>query len=91
MAIEIEKILTNRAIGILMALEDGPQGVRELAKKTGGSFTTIVYRLRDLERLGLVKREKSKHFPFKHTITLTEKGRIILVHLKEIMRILSGE
>jgi len=85
---KIRKLLGSRAVEILFALEGGPLCFRELAQRVGGSNTTIVMRLRDLEELALIKREKTARFPFKHSISLTEKGRKLVPLLKRIIRIL---
>ena len=86
----LQKVFRSKAAEILIALEETSLGVRELHKKVGGSLLTIVLRLRDLEDLGVIKREVETSFPFKHTITLTEKGRRLVPLLKEMLKILES-
>jgi DNA-binding HxlR family transcriptional regulator len=61
----------------------------ELKTKIGrGSMTTFATRVLELEKYGLIKFEMEKKYGRKRYIWITEKGKKIAKHLKEIEKLM---
>jgi len=61
---------------ILSALyEHGELSLSELAKAINGNWETVLRRVEEFRAEGLIHSEKSKRFPFRRIIRLTNKGR----------------
>ncbi len=61
----------------------------ELKTKIGqGSMTTLATRVVELERCGLIEFEMEKKYGRKRYIWLTEKGKKVAKHLKEIEKLM---
>jgi MarR family transcriptional regulator, 2-MHQ and catechol-resistance regulon repressor len=91
-----ESGLTTSQFGVLEALWHlGPLCLTELAKKllkTGGNLTLVV---RNLERDGLVKRQRNKDDHRYQVVRLTAKGerliqKIFPLHLARLVKLMDG-
>ena len=76
---EIFSVLCGaRAVEVLFCLRGGCLGVRELCRCAGGSCSTVLRRVGELESIGLVRVVCSRVFPFEKRVCLTGKGRRVL-------------
>ncbi|RLG71758.1 MAG: hypothetical protein DRO23_11505 [Thermoprotei archaeon] len=67
-----------RAVEVLFCLRGGCLSVRELCRCAGGSCSTVLRRVGELESIGLVRVVCSRVFPFEKRVCLTGKGRRVL-------------
>jgi len=89
----VEIIEKPKSVSILLTLLDNPEGVgvRSLIDKVGGSATTTISRLKELEDAGLVSHKFIRtNKTWSKCITLTEKGRKVAELLAQIRGILGG-
>jgi len=80
----IEVLLKPKAIEILEAVGDRSMSIKELLDAVGGSATTIVKRVRELEEMGLVKVDFDLNFPFKKKVSITRKGLSVLKTINKL-------
>jgi len=59
----------------------------KISDGVGGSNDTVMYRLEDLERVGLVYRREEDGWPYKKCAWLTSKGRRVLSKWREMIQI----
>lgn len=71
-----EALKRSKGFEILIALAERPKHVNELINEVGGSVTTVEQRLEELVKDDFIKETTSSEFPFRRTITLTNKGRV---------------
>ncbi len=81
---EPELLSREKAAEILIALLEKPMGVRELHRAVGGvsSLSTIEQRIEDLKEAGLIVEGRSKTWPQKKQLQLTEHGLRVAMTLK---------
>lgn len=72
----------KKALDIIESLLKGSRHIREIREIVGGSATTTVTRLRELEQLGIVEYKESDGFPFRRVVSLTEQGKAIAYNMK---------
>jgi len=83
----LDLISRRKTPEILIALLNRPYYIRELKRVVGGSSTTIVKRVKELEEAGLIEIIEIPSFPFKKKVLLTEKGRAVATYVKYAMEI----
>lgn len=76
-----EVLRKKKAVEIMLILQSGAMGIREIQEAVGGSYSTIYPRLNELQEAGLIKEEYlngelyGRIPPDKRWIRLTKKGR----------------
>jgi DNA-binding MarR family transcriptional regulator len=69
--------LNVRMCGVLNLLkEEGPRSQQEIGEMLGIDRTTMVEIVDELEKQGIVKRERSPHDRRSYAVTLTASGRV---------------
>lgn len=77
-------ILAGRRIDLLSTLDNNPKSVEDLAGETGIPIKTVYYYLKDLIRLGIVKKTKNgKGFVYSFNYTLWEELKDFVTSLLE--------
>lgn len=79
----IKALSKSKAVDIILLLDKGGE-LRYTEIKKLGHFATISRRLKDFERLEIVRRDVKAEYPPKVTYRLTKKGTKIVQKLKEI-------
>lgn len=79
----ISALAKSKAIDIIALLSEKGE-LRYSEIKQLGHYTTVSRRLKDLEKMGMVKRKVKAEYPPKVTYKLTEKGKKLLKLLAEL-------
>ncbi|MDI6889021.1 MAG: hypothetical protein QMC78_04965 [Methanocellales archaeon] len=83
---------TKGALRVLLTLlREGPLSRTKLFEKAPIGMQATYTALEALEKLGLVKEDRSDGFPGTITNSLTEKGRRVAERVKEIENILNQD
>jgi DNA-binding MarR family transcriptional regulator len=77
--------LRSKHYGVLALLEDGPQTQVEIGRGLWVDRTTMVLLIDDLERQGLVGRERHPGDRRAYAVTLTAAGREVLREATEVV------
>src|ERR1700760_3031186 len=83
---QIHAGLSRTELGLLRTLSDGPRRITELAELEGLAQPTTTLLIKQLEREGLVQRERSSADGRVVLVDLTERGRGALQSYREQVR-----
>lgn len=78
----IKSVITRaKAVPIIVELYKKDRHVRELREMVGGSAQTVVKRIRELEKAGIVKTVKELWWPYRKVVSLTDRGKFAFRNL----------
>ena len=86
----IEILEKSKAVEVLIRLHEKKEaGLVELVMAiSGGSTSTVVNRLMEMENAGLVEEEREAKFGGRRLFRLTEKGKKVAKRLVEVEKVL---
>jgi DNA-binding MarR family transcriptional regulator len=88
---QVDAELSRTELGLLRTLNDGPRRITELAELEGLAQPTMTILIKQLEREGLVQRERRSDDGRVVLVDLTESGRVALEAYRERVRKAIGE
>jgi DNA-binding MarR family transcriptional regulator len=88
---QVDAELSRTELGLLRTLSDGPRRITELAELEGLAQPTMTILIQQLEREGLVQRERRSDDGRVVLVDLTKKGRVALEAYRERVREAIGE
>jgi DNA-binding MarR family transcriptional regulator len=88
---QVDAELSRTELGLLRTLSDGPRRITELAELEGLAQPTTTILIKQLEREGLVQRERRSDDGRVVLVDLTENGRVALEAYRERVRKAIGE
>jgi DNA-binding MarR family transcriptional regulator len=83
---QLDAELSRTELGLLRTLSDGPRRVTELAELEGLAQPTMTILIKQLEKHGLVKRERRSEDGRVVLVDLTESGRVALQDYRKRIR-----
>ena len=79
----------RHAMRVLVGVKKlGECTVRGLTMRLGLNMGTVIKRLEELERAGLIERKIEDKFPFRNLIKLTSKGMLVADLTEKILELL---
>jgi DNA-binding MarR family transcriptional regulator len=88
---QVDAELSRTELGLLRTLSDGPRRITELAELEGLAQPTTTILIKQLEREGLVQRERRSDDGRVVLVDLTESGRVALEAYRGRVREAIGE
>jgi DNA-binding MarR family transcriptional regulator len=88
---QVDAELSRTELGLLRTLSDGPRRITELAELEGLAQPTMTILIKQLEREGLVRRERRSDDGRVVLVDLTESGRVALEAYRDRVREALGE
>jgi DNA-binding MarR family transcriptional regulator len=88
---QVDAELSRTELGLLRTLSDGPRRITELAELEGLAQPTMTILIKQLEREGLVQRERRSDDGRVVLVDLTKNGRVALEAYRERVREAIGE
>jgi DNA-binding MarR family transcriptional regulator len=88
---QVDAELSRTELGLLRTLNDGPRRITELAELEGLAQPTMTILIKQLEREGLVQRERRSDDGRVVLVDLTKNGRVALEAYRERVREAIGE
>jgi DNA-binding MarR family transcriptional regulator len=88
---QVDAELSRTELGLLRTLSDGPRRITELAELEGLAQPTTTILIKQLEREGLVQRERRSDDGRVVLVDLTESGRVALEAYRGRVRETIGE
>lgn len=86
----IEKLESQSGIlRILLYLHDKEASITDFVQKAKINQSALYSALPKLLEMGMIEEKMSNVFPFKRTFKLTENGKKVVNHLREIEKILN--
>jgi len=75
---KVKTLFRKGALAIIMKLAEHEKlHIRELSRMTNIRAGTIVNRVKELQKMGIIKVEEEKRFPFRKWVSLTDLGYTI--------------
>ena len=80
--------IKEKAVKVVLCLQDGKKHISKVAKEADVTYPHLYYLIKILGARGIVRIEKRGKFKY---IELTEKGKALLLHLKEVFEFEEGK
>ncbi|WP_338604881.1 winged helix-turn-helix domain-containing protein (plasmid) [Sulfolobus tengchongensis] len=85
------KVLTEIQERVLLVLSDEFLTVTQVIELTKANSSAVLKAINELKEMGLIEEEREKEFPRRRFVKLTDRGKIVAQHLKEIDKILNEQ